>query len=129
MSEVSELRIVLTVDDFERATAFYRDALGLAQLEDWSSDTGRVILLGAGRATLEIMDEPQAVWVDQIEAGSRVSGRVRLAIGVGDSIETAGRLVAAGGHAVAAPIVTPWGDSNARVETPEGMQLTLFTSD
>ena len=31
----------------------------------------------------------------------------------------------AGGSAP--PVTTPWGDRNARVRTPDGMQLTLFT--
>lgn len=44
-----------------------------------------------------------------------------------DAGATAATLVAAGGAAVAAPVDTPWGDRNARVEAPDGMQLTLFT--
>lgn len=128
MAEVSELRIALTVSDFEEAVAFYRDALGMSQLADWSSDEGKVILLEAGRATLELFDEAQAAWVDQIEVGSRVSGTVRFALEVADSEEMAARLVAAGGDAVAPTAVTPWGDRNARVRAPDGMQLTLFTT-
>jgi methylmalonyl-CoA/ethylmalonyl-CoA epimerase len=127
MPEVSEFRVVLTVEDFDRAVAFYRDALGLAQLEDWSTDTGRVILLEVGRATLELMNEAQASAVDEIEAGERVSGAVRIALEVGDSEKTARELVAAGATEVAPPVLTPWGDRNARVEAPDGMQLTLFT--
>jgi len=42
-------------------------------------------------------------------------------------VETAGRLVAAGAEQVAAPVTTPWGDRNIRVQAPGGMQLTLFT--
>jgi methylmalonyl-CoA/ethylmalonyl-CoA epimerase len=126
-SEVNEFRVVLTVDDFDRAVAFYRDALGLALVEDWSSDTGRVVLLAAGPATLELMDEAQARQVDMIEVGQRVSGSVRFALEVADSEETATALVAAGATEVAPPVVTPWGDRNARVEAPDGMQLTLFS--
>ena len=127
MAEVTELRVALTVTDFERAVAFYRDALGLEQIEDWSSDEGKVILLSAGRATLELLDEAQAGLVDRIEAGRRVAGTVRLALEVTDSDEMAGRLAAAGARTVAEPVVTPWGDRNARVEAPDGMQLTLFS--
>jgi uncharacterized glyoxalase superfamily protein PhnB len=39
----------------------------------------------------------------------------------------AARLVAAGAERVGEPVVTPWGDRNARVKAPDGMQLTLFT--
>jgi methylmalonyl-CoA/ethylmalonyl-CoA epimerase len=74
VAEVTELRVTLTVDDFEQALAFYRDALGLEQLADWSSDDGRVVVLEAGRATLELFDHAQAAAVDKIEAGRRVSG-------------------------------------------------------
>jgi len=52
-----QLRVALTVPNFDDAVAFYRDALGLEQLADWSGEDGRVILLDAGRATLELFDE------------------------------------------------------------------------
>lgn len=129
MPDVTELRVALTVQDFDRALRFYRDGLGLTQLDDWSSDEGRVVLLGAGRATLELLDEAQAETVDRIEVGRRVSGVVRMALGVPDSADTARMLVAAGADEMAPPVVTPWGDTNARVRSPDGMQLTLFTSD
>jgi len=126
--EVTELRVALTVAEFDRALAFYRDALGLAELADWSSESGRVVVLDGGRATLELLDEDQAAMVDRIEAGDRVSGTVRLALEVADSDAMAARLVTAGAEAVAPAVMTPWGDRNARVRAPDGMQLTLFTS-
>ena len=128
MGNVTELRVALTVEDFDRAVAFYRDALGLEQLADWSSATGRVVVLEAGRATLELFDAAQAESVDAIEAGRRVSGPVRLALRVADSGDMAERLVAAGAERVAPPVITPWGDRNARVQAPDGMQLTLFSA-
>jgi lactoylglutathione lyase len=127
MANVTELRVALTVPDFGQALAFYRDALGLEQIADWSSETGRVVVLDAGRATLELFDQAQAESVDAIEAGRRVSGTVRLALRVTDSEDLAARLVAAGAEQVAPPVTTPWGDRNARVQAPDGMQLTLFT--
>ena len=127
MANVTELRVALTVQDFGQALAFYRDTLGLEQIADWSSETGRVVVLEAGRATLELLDDAQAETVDTIEAGRRVSGPVRLALQVADSADTAERLVVAGAVRIAPPVVTPWGDRNARVQAPDGMQLTLFT--
>ena len=124
---VQELRITLTVDDFDAAVRLYRDALGLPEVADWSSDQGRVLLLDAGRATLELFDEAQAAMVDDLEVGTRVSGKVRLALGVPDADVAASTLVAAGAAAVAPAVDTPWGDRNARVAAPDGMQLTLFT--
>jgi methylmalonyl-CoA/ethylmalonyl-CoA epimerase len=121
------LRVVLTVQDFNEAVAFYRDALGLEQLADWSGDDGRVILLDVGPSTLELFDERQAKSVDRIEADGRVSGTVRLALEVADLDGTARRLLAAGATAEAPPVVPPWGGRNARLRTPDGMQLTLFS--
>jgi len=129
MANVTELRVALTVNDFDQALAFSRDALGLGQIADWSSAAGRVVALDAGRATLELFDSAQAETVDEIEAGRRVSGTVRLAAKVADSEDMARRLVAAGAAAVAPPVTTPWGDRNARIQAPDGMQLTLFTAE
>jgi catechol 2,3-dioxygenase-like lactoylglutathione lyase family enzyme len=129
MANVTELRVALTVKDFDQALAFYRDALGLEQIADWSSGSGRVVALDAGRATIELFDDAQAEAVDAIEAGRRVSGTVRLAVRVADSEDMARRLAAAGATQVAPPVVTPWGDRNARVQAPDGMQLTLFTAE
>lgn len=126
-TDVSELRITLTVADFDAAVRLYRDALGLPEVADWSSEQGRVLLLDAGRATLELFDEAQAAMVDDLEVGERVSGTVRLALQVADADRAAASLVAAGATAVAPAVDTPWGDRNARVTAPDGMQLTLFT--
>jgi len=122
-----ELRLVLTVTDFDQALAFYRDALGLAELPAWEDQEGRVAILDAGRATLELVDEGQAQAIDRIEVGRRVAGPVRVAFQVADSDATALRLVAAGAELVAGPVTTPWNDRNVRLEAPEGTQLTLFT--
>jgi lactoylglutathione lyase len=124
---VSQLRVVLTVDDYDRALAFYRDALGLAVEADFSSPDGRVTLLQAGRATIEIADANQAEFIDRVEVGRRVAGPVRLAFEVDDSASTAARLEAAGATLIAGPVVTPWGDRNARLDPADGVQLTLFT--
>jgi len=122
-----ELRVVLTVPDFDAALAFYRDTLGLEQLADWSGENGRVILLEGGHATLELFDERQAESVDRIEAGQRVSGPVRLAVEVTELDATTERLIAGGAETVAQPVVPPWGGRNARLRTPDGLQLTLFS--
>jgi lactoylglutathione lyase len=127
MARVHELRVVLTVDDLDAAVPFYRDALGLDAVAAWGNDGGRGVLLAAGNATLELFDEAQADAVDRIEVGRRVAGPVRLAFGIDDSAEAAGRLADAGGDPLAEPVETPWGDRNVRVRAPDGMQLTLFS--
>src|ERR1700704_5815635 len=124
---IHELRLVLTVDDFDNATAFFRDALGLKQVAAWENDGGHAVLLNAGRATLEIFDQSQARAIDEIEVGRRVAGQVRVAFGSSDSGSAAKTLAAAGATILGGPVVTPWRDRNVRLEGPEGIQLTLFT--
>jgi catechol 2,3-dioxygenase-like lactoylglutathione lyase family enzyme len=125
-SPVQEVRVSLTVDDFDAALTFYRDVLGLPE-EQAYADSGRVSILGAGRATIEIIDAQHAAEVDEIEVGRRVAGPVRLALRVEDSAATAQRLADAGATIVGGPVVTPWNDRNVRLDPPEGVQLTLFT--
>ena len=124
-----ELRLVLTVDDFDAALAFYRNALGLRQGPAWQSegDDARIAILELDRATLELVNEAQAAAIDAIEVGRRVAGPVRIAFEVDDSEAVAGRLVAAGAEQLAEPVTTPWSDRNVRLRAPDGMQLTLFS--
>jgi catechol 2,3-dioxygenase-like lactoylglutathione lyase family enzyme len=124
---VKELRLALTVDDFERALAFYRDELGLPVRDMWLAEGSKGALLEAGRATLELFDEGQAATVDEIEVGRRVAGVVRVAFEVDDSAAVAERLEAAGAERLGGPVETPWRDVNVRLVAPDGMQLTLFT--
>jgi lactoylglutathione lyase len=124
-----ELRLVLTVDDFEQALAFYRDALGFPEREAWESegDDARIAILDVERATLELVNEAQAAAIDRIEVGERVAGPVRVAFEVEDSEAVARRLIEAGAEQLAEPVTTPWNDRNVRLRAPDGMQLTLFT--
>jgi lactoylglutathione lyase len=123
-----ELRIVLTVDHHEQTVSFYRDAIGLTQLADWTSENGKVVLLGAGTASLELVDARQAAFIDQIEVGRRVAGPLRLALSIENPDNLAERLATAGAELLGDPVDTPWGDRNVRLRTADGMQLTLFTS-
>lgn len=123
---VQEMRLALTVKDFDAAVSFYRDVLGLPQEACWVSQHGRVVLLEVGRATLEISDEGNAAFIDEIEVGSRTAGAVRIALNVSDTRTTAARLVDGGAEILGPPQKTPFGSVNARLRGPEGMQLTLF---
>ena len=126
-SPVRELRLALTVTDYDQAVAFYRDRLGLPVLESFEGPEGGGVVLDAGRATLELLSVGQAELVDRVEGGSRVAGPVRVALEVADSAQTARRLVDGGAEALAEPVVTPWRHRNVRVRAPGGLQLTLFT--
>lgn len=123
---VHELRLVLTVDDFDRAAQLYRDVLGMAELPAVSSPGGRVMILDAGRATLELTDAAHAAYIDEVEVGRRSAGPVRLALRVDDVAEASQRILDAGVTALAAPTETPFGSRNARFDGPADVQLTLF---
>lgn len=123
---VRELRLVVTAPDYDDALRFYRDELGLAERAAYASPDGRVAILEAGRATLELADPGQAAFIDRVEVGRRVAGHVRVAFEVADSAAVAERLVAAGAGLLAPPTETPWRSLNARLEGPAGLQLTLF---
>jgi lactoylglutathione lyase len=124
---VRELRLVVTAEDYDEALRFYRDVLGMPEREAISDDEGRVAILDAGRATLELTDPPHAAWIDELEVGRRVAGHVRVALRVGDSTVETRRLEEAGATVLAEPRPTPWGSLNARLEGPAGLQLTLFS--
>src|SRR5215469_8205795 len=127
MPGVSELRLVVTASDYEEALRFYRDVLGLPERAAYSSPGGRVTILEAGRATLEIADPSHAEYIDDVEVGRRVAGHVRVAFQVGDAVSATGKLAAAGAEVVAEPTPTPWHSLNSRLEGPAGLQLTLFS--
>lgn len=123
---VLELRVALTTSDYERLVKFYCDGLGIEPAAIWNNDGGQALVLDMGHATLEIFDEAQAQTIDRIEAGKRVSGQVRFALQVPDLGAAMKRLLAHGATLVHAPVVTPWGDYNVRLQDPDGMQITLF---
>jgi predicted enzyme related to lactoylglutathione lyase len=128
--QVHELRLVVTADDYDAAVAFYRDVLGMpVSAEYLSDDQGRVVILEAGAATLEIGDQPHADYVDEVEVGRAVAGHVRVALRVADATVATDAAAEAGAEVVAAPTRTPWQSLNARLEAPAGLQLTLFQDD
>jgi lactoylglutathione lyase len=126
---VLEMRLVVTAEDFDEAVAFYRDALGLPQLAAFDDGAGHVVILDAGRATLELSDVPHAEHIDAVEVGRRVAGHVRVAFQVRDAVEATDRVTGAGATLIAPPTPTPWRSLNARLEAPGGLQLTLFEND
>jgi lactoylglutathione lyase len=124
--DVRQLRVVVTAEDYDLAVAFYRDALGLPEEVAYASPDGRVTILEAGRATLEIADPAQAEFIDRVEVGRRVAGHIRIAFEVADASAVTKRLDEAGATVIAEPVRTPWDSLNARLEGRAGLQLTLF---
>src|ERR1700745_2677104 len=125
--EVSELRLVVTAADYDEALRFYRDVLGLSERAAYSSPGGRVTILEAGRATLEIAAPSHAAYIDDVEVGRRVAGHVRVAFQVRDAASATSALAAAGAQVIAEPPPPPWRSLNSRLDGPADLQLTLFS--
>lgn len=125
-SPILEMRVALTTSDYERLVRFYCDGLGLEPAQLWNNGQGQALIIDMGRATLELFDKAQAETIDQLEAERRVSGQVRFALQVPDLQAAIERAVTHGATLVHAPVLTPWGDFNARLQDPDGMQVTLF---
>lgn len=126
-SDVRQLRLVVEVDDFDGAVTFYRDVLGLPEQAAFEGEgDARVIILDAGRATLELANTAQVEMIDRIEVGRRVSPKFRVAFEVTDAAAATTRLVEGGADLIAEPRETPWRSLNARLDAPGDVQLTLF---
>lgn len=124
---VKQLRLVVEVDDFDEAVAFYRDGLGLEQEFFVESEGGALVMaLQAGRATLEFVNAAQKRLIDHIEVGHEVSRSIRVAFEVTDVATKTEEAVTAGAALLAPPTETPWGSHNSRMEAPAGLQITLF---
>ena len=123
---VRGLRVALTVEDFDRMVALYRDGLRLPVAQQWDEPQGRGIVLAAGRAALELLDPADSAYTDEMEAGRRVSGPVRLAFQVDDVAAAGEALQAAGAEALREPVNSTWAHRNQRLQAPDGMQITLF---
>jgi len=123
---IIEMRIALTTSDYDRLVKFYCAGFGIEPAAIWNNGQGQALVLNLGNATLEIFDEDQAQTIDQIEAGKRISGQVRLALQVPDLKAAMERLLTHGATLVHPPVITPWGDFNVRFQDPDGMQITLY---
>ena len=128
---VAQLRLVLETEDLDAALRFYRDVLGLRELQSYDSDGGaRVVILEVPTATIELANPAQIAHIDAVEVGRPVAhpyaGTVRVAFEVPDAAAATERLAAGGAEVVAEPVETPWRSRNARLEAPGGMQITVF---
>ena len=125
-SPIIEMRVALTGKDYDRLLNFYCTGLGLEPAQIWNNEQGKGLILNLGVATMELFDEDQASTVDRIETGHRLSGQVRIAFQVPDLQAALERLLAHGATLIHQPVITPWGDTNARFQDPDGLQITLF---
>ena len=124
---VRQLRLVVRADDYFEALTFYRDLLGMPELESYQADGGALVtILDAGRATLELANPAQVAYIDEVEVGRPASRSIRVALEVADVRTMTQAAVDGGADLVAPPTRTPWDSLNARLEAPAGLQLTLF---
>ncbi|WP_210480945.1 glyoxalase/bleomycin resistance/extradiol dioxygenase family protein [Naasia sp. SYSU D00948] len=124
---VRQLRLVVEAEDWEEAVRFYRDVLGMPEEEAYAGEGGaQVIILDAGRATLELSNPAQVRMIDQVEAEGQRSDRLRVALEVDDSAGVTDRAVEGGAELIATPRETPWRSLNSRLRAPAGLQVTLF---
>ncbi|GAA3517326.1 hypothetical protein GCM10022234_10860 [Aeromicrobium panaciterrae] len=130
--QVTQLRLVVETEDFDAALAFYRDGLGLPELESYEGDGGaKVSILSVPTATLELSNPAQVRLIDSVEVGREGVSRtyplsIRVAFEVDDAAATTHALEAGGATVVAPPTETPWRSLNARLEAPGGLQITAF---
>jgi len=124
---VRQLRLVVEADDWEAAVAFYRDVLGLPEEEAYEADGGaRVMILDAGRATLELSNPAQVEYIDRVETDGVRSPHLRVAFEVADTAAVTDELVDGGAELLATPRETPWRSINSRLAAPAGLQVTIF---
>lgn len=123
---VLQMRIAITTKDFDNITTFFRDGLGLDPGELWKENGGYGQIFDGGSATLEVFDDAYAAHIDNLEAGTRVSGQIRFAFQVPDVQAAVENALRYGAKLVQSPKIMPWGDYNARIQSPDGFQVTLF---
>ena len=124
---VRQMRLVVTVEDYDAALHFYRDVLGLPQRAAFEGDgDARVAILDAGAATLELANPAQVAMIDAVEAAGAPSARLRVAFEVEDTAATTDQLLGAGATLIAEPTTTPWRSVNSRLAAPAHLQMTLF---
>ena len=126
-SPVRQLRLVVAADQWEESVEFYRDRLGLRVEQTFTDGPARVMILDAGRATLELSNAAQRDLIDTVEVGrTGVAPPLRVCFEVDDAAATTAVLSAAGATVIAPPTRTPWRSLNARLDAPADLQLTVF---
>lgn len=135
---ITGLRVVIEVQDWDRAVAFYRDALGLTGQQGYANDSSSQLVLDVGHAELELV-HPVLPPVDnrgpehdlqshaEAEDGEQAP-RLRLSFESGNAIATVAGLVRAGAELVVDAVVVASDSLNARLVGPEGVPITVFES-
>ncbi|MCT9820146.1 VOC family protein [Microbacterium sp. W1N] len=122
-----QLRLIIETADFDSAVRFYRDVLGMPeQLAFATEGDDRVAILHAGIATIELATPAHARNIDEVENAPHAPGVLRIALEVADTEQAVATVRDEGTEVIAAPVRTPFQSLNARVQGPDGWQVTFF---
>lgn len=129
MHPAFEVRVALASSACAAMAEFCVAALGMEPSEHWEHEGSHGVLFGGGAGSLELFEDRYARYIDEIEVGgSPRGGLVRLALRVPDLDAAMQRLLDAGHSPLGPAVDTPWGDRNARYQSPDGIQVTVFES-
>ncbi|BDI21322.1 VOC family protein [Herbiconiux sp. L3-i23] len=121
--QVSQLRVVIEAPDWEAAVRFYRDTLGLEQLQGYRNKKGAQLVLDVGRATIELVHPDLD---DDGALSDPPAPKLRLVFQSEDARSTIATLEAAGAERVDIPEPTADHAISARMLAPDKMPISVF---
>jgi catechol 2,3-dioxygenase-like lactoylglutathione lyase family enzyme len=128
LTHISEMRLIIECADWDQAIAFYRDALGLRQIQGYQGDTEAQMILDVGRATIELV-HPELPKIDSgksAELSAPPVPKVRLAFRTSRAQAVIERLEEVGAERVEGPKLNSSETLNVRLTAPDHMPITVF---
>jgi lactoylglutathione lyase len=116
--EVWQMRVVIRVDDVERAVRFYRDALGLRLVERWEQPPAPGAIFDTGRGQIQVY-QPAA------DADDTAPAPPTIMLITGNVDQEYARLTSVGVPALWGPATTGWGTRQFAVQAPDGTTLVF----
>ena len=118
---MTEVRVLVGIDNFERSTAFYSEVLGFPVDEHWDDPDGRGTLFRAATGgVIEIVE-------DSPHHPAEPASGVTVAVELDDVDAMHDRVVTAGVEVVTTLGDRPWGHRNFEIRDPSGLGLVFFT--
>lgn len=133
MAGVTELRVTLTVEDFDQALAFYRDALGLEVRADVKYENMRWTTVGSpDQPDVNIVLEPPGADPNASQADRDTmadllaKGLLRGVILTSDNLDaTFERIQATGAEVLQEPMDMPYGVRDCAFRDPSGNMVRI----
>ena len=112
----------LTVRDLGKSTAWYRDVLGFAVVDEWTQDGTPVgVEMAAGDVSFALTQDDWKKGRDRVKGeGFRIYFTTRQNID-----KMAERVKAAGGTLAREPYDEPWGPRAFAIDDPDGFKITI----